>query len=119
MRLLSLVSTLILFSTLAFAGIREITVETASKDGKTIWSPETIEVTQGEKVKFIVKHELTGGKEFHGFFIPELKIQTKVDRNKPVTIAKTIPKALEAKTYKVQCQFHEAHVPATLVVKAK
>lgn len=107
-------------SSLAMAATpaREITISTEKKDDGVHWSPEMIEVTQGEKVKITAKHELEGGFDFHGLFIPELKISEKVERNKPTVVERTIPKTLKAGKYKIGCQFHEKHVAATLVVNA-
>ena len=97
---------------------REIEMKT-EKIGEVVhWMPENIEVTQGETVKITAKHDLEGGFDFHGLFIPELKISEKVDRHKPTVVTKKIPAKLKAGSYKVQCQFHPKHAPANLVVKA-
>lgn len=95
----------------------EITIETKKIGDAVHWQPEKIEVCPGEKLKLTVRHDLEGGFDFHGLFIPALKIQEKVDRKKPVTIEKTVPSDLKPGEYKVGCHFHEKHVPATLVVK--
>ena len=97
---------------------REIVVETKKIGEKVHWSPERIEVTAGEKIKIVAKHDLEGGFDYHGLFIPEIKVSEKVDRHKPVTKEVQIPKEMKAGEYKVGCQFHPAHVPAVLVVKA-
>ncbi len=109
----------LLLSSLSFGATttREIAMETIKKDDGVHWSPETVEVTQGEKVKFVASHKLEGGFDFHGLFIPELKIQEKVERNKPTTIKRTVPMTLKAGEYKIGCQFHEKHVAAKLIVK--
>ncbi len=96
---------------------REIVLETQKINDAVHWMPETIEVTRGEKIKFIVKHELQGGFDFHGFFIPVLKISEQVNRNEPKTVEVAIPKDLKTGKHPIGCQFHPKHVQATLVVK--
>jgi len=107
---------------LAFAAsalqARTITLETKKIADKVHWEPAKIEVTQGEKVTIVAKHDLEGGFDFHGLFIPELKLTEKVDRHKPMTKEITIPADLKPGEYKVGCHIHPAHVPAMLVVKA-
>lgn len=98
---------------------REIKIKTDKKGEIVHWMPEKIEVTAGEKVKLVATHELEGGFDFHGLFIPELKISETVNRNKVTTVEKTIPADMKPGEYKVGCQFHPKHAPATLVVKAK
>jgi len=114
-----ILTSLLLVSSLALAATppREINIQTEKKDDGIHWSPETIEVTQGEAVKIIAKHEVPGGFDFHGLFIPELKISVKVDRTGPTVVDKVIPKDMKPGKYKIGCQFHEKHVAATLVVK--
>jgi len=77
-----------------------------------------VEVTPGEKVKFIVKHDLEGGFDFHGFFVPQLKIQKQINRHKTEEITVRIPKSMKPGDYPIGCHFHPKHVAATLVVKA-
>ena len=122
MKLLGLL--LLLTSALSFAApkahkqkIRKIEFETKQLEDGVHWMPESITVTQGEVVQFIVKHTIPG-KDEHGFFIPELKIKTVVKRGKTEKITKEIPTTLPAGEYKVLCDKHEGtHKPATLVVK--
>jgi len=80
------------------------------------WMPEKVSVNPGEKVKFVLKHELTGGFDFHGFTIRELDIVKQVDRNKTLEFEKEIPAALKAGEYKVSCQFHPKHMAAAMLV---
>lgn len=96
---------------------REITLETKKINEAVHWTPEKIEVTQGETVDFIVKHDLEGGFDFHGFFIPVLNVTEQVDRHKPKTVEVTIPSSLKPGEYPIGCQFHPKHVRATLIVK--
>ncbi len=97
---------------------RTITIETKKIGDKVHWNPEKIEVVQGETVTIVAKHDLEGGFDFHGLFIPEIKVTEKVDRHKPMTKEVTIAKDMKPGEYKVGCHFHSAHVPAVLVVKA-
>lgn len=118
-----------LFATALMAAPRDINLEVAYENGKTVWKPSRIEVTQGETVRITAKFEHQNPKnpmDFHGLFIPELKIQEQVyltdethKDHKPVVVERTIPASLKPGEYKVGCQFHEKHVPATLVVKPK
>jgi len=85
-------------------------------DNKTHWMPKEIKVKAGEKIKIVAKHELDGGYDFHGLYVPELKISTEVHRHKPVTIEKDVPLDLDGK-YKIQCHLHSTHEPATLIVE--
>lgn len=102
-----------------FGSARQIEIKTEKVKEAIHWSPAKIEVTQGEKVEFIAKHEVEGGFDFHGLFIPVLKISEQVNRNKPTTASATIPADLKPGDYPIGCQFHPKHVPATLVVKKK
>jgi len=96
---------------------REITLETKKINEAVHWTPEKIEVTPGETVKFIVKHDLEGGFDFHGFFIPVLNVTEQVDRHKPKTVVVSIPSKLKPGEYPIGCQFHPKHVRALLIVK--
>ena len=101
----------------ATATPREVTLETKKINEAVHWTPEKVEVTAGETVKFVIKHELEGGFDFHGFFIPALKVTEQVERNKPKTIEVKIPGSLKPGEYPIGCQFHPKHVAATLIVK--
>ncbi|MBM4304444.1 MAG: hypothetical protein FJ112_08965 [Deltaproteobacteria bacterium] len=98
---------------------REIVLETKKIDGAVHWTPEKVEVTPGEKIKFVVKHELEGGFDFHGFFIPILNVTEQVNRSEPKIVEVTLPKSLKPGDYPIGCQFHPKHVRATLVVSDK
>ncbi len=99
--------------------VHTIEVQTKKMGDKVHWTPERIEVTQGEKIKFVAKHDLDGGFDSHGLFIPELKLTENVKRHDPLT-TKVIQILSDMKPgeYKVGCHIHPAHVPAILVVKA-
>jgi len=106
-----------LLSTFALATVREIEIRT-EKIGEAIhWAPAKVPVKTGEKVKFLVKHDVEGGFDFHGFFIPVLKIAKQVDRHKPLEMEVQIPKDLKPGQYDIGCQFHPKHVAAKLVVE--
>jgi len=81
----------------------------------THWLPEEVTVTQGERVTFIVKHEMGGKYNFHGFAIPDLHIAETVKEHETKTIPVTIN--LKPGTYEIRCQFHfPAHVSSKLIV---
>jgi len=114
---------IIVFLILGLVGIsqgaaREITIQTEKINDAVHWVPQKVEVTQGEEIKFTVKHDLEGGFDFHGFFVPQLKIQKQVNRHKTEELTVTIPKDMKPGEYPIGCHFHPKHVAATLVVKA-
>lgn len=108
---------LAMVSTLSLGAVKEITLETKKVGGAIHWSPEKVEVTQGETVKFTVKHDVEGGFDFHGFYIPALKISEQVNRHKPLTLEVKIPSDMKLGEHPIGCQFHPKHVPAKLIVK--
>lgn len=118
--ILSITLGLVFITTSLFAtsGAREITLSTQKIKDAVHWTPKKIEVTAGEKVKFIVKHDLEGGFDFHGFLIPVLNVTEQVDRHKPKIVEVTIPSTLKPGEYPIGCQFHPKHVGAFLIVKA-
>ncbi len=89
------------------------------KIGESVhWMPSEVNVAPGERVKFLVKHELVGGFDFHGLSIPVLKLSEQVNRNQPLeSKVLTIPTTLKEGKYPIGCHFHPKHVAATLVVK--
>ncbi len=82
----------------------------------THWVPEKVTVKPGENITIKAQYNLTGGFDFHGFSIPELKIDKKVDRNKTLTLDVTIP-SKDVKELSVNCQFHPKHVGAKIKVE--
>lgn len=96
---------------------REIVLKTEKINEAVHWMPEKVEVTAGETVKFVAKHELQGGFDFHGFSIPVLNVAEQVERNKPKTVEVKIPSTLKPGEYPIGCQFHPKHVGALLIVK--
>jgi plastocyanin len=85
-------------------------------NGAVHWMPAKVEVTQGETVKFVVKHDLKEGFAFHGFSIPALKVTKQVNRGTPLNWEGKVD--LAPGEYPIQCQFHPKHVGGQLVVKA-
>ena len=106
------------FSAIGVAGAREVVIETKKIDNATHWVPEKIEVKPGETIHLVVKHDMEGGFDFHGFHVPMLKVTQKVDRHKAFTTDVTIPKTVKPGEYKIECHFHNTHKPAVFVVKA-
>ena len=81
----------------------------------THWMPKEIEVKQGEEIIFELTDKLEG-MPLHGFTIEKLGIKEMVELNKTKKLpAKKID--LAPGNYDITCQFHPAHVKATLVVK--
>jgi len=112
--------TLICFSSLYSFGVaREIVIQTQKVGESVHWMPEKVEVAPGEEIKFVVKHDLEGGFDFHGFFVPQLKIQKQVNRHNSEEITVKIPKNMKPGDYPIGCHFHPKHVAATLVVVKK
>ena len=111
-----LVASQFLAPSVGFAKTVDVSLK-VEKVGEVIhWNPESFEVSPGDKLVLHAENSLVGGADFHGLFIPQLKISEKVDRNKPVTIKRNVPKSLKPGVYSVSCQFHPKHVPARLVV---
>lgn len=108
----------LLLSMASLGAVREVTIKSEKKDDGVHWMPEKVEVTAGEEVKFLIKHDLEGGFDFHGFFIPQLKIQKEVHRHKAEEITVKIPKDLKPGEYTIGCHLHPTHKPAILEVKA-
>ncbi len=65
---------------------RQITIETKKIGDVMHWTPEKIEVTQGEAIEIIATHSLKGGFDIHGLRIPVLKVTEQVTRNAPVHV---------------------------------
>lgn len=117
------------FVSSAFA-VREINMHVEVVNGVTHWMPEKIEVKRGEKVKFIVVHDVPEGFALHGFSIPVLKIAKQVDRqirdkedtkkvvkDNTLKVDAEVPASLTPGEYDIGCQFHPKHAGAKLVVK--
>lgn len=103
--------------TLSYGAPREIIMQTEKINDAVHWVPQKVEVTPGEQIKFVIKHDLEGGFDFHGFFVPQLKIQKQINRHKSEEITVSIPNSMKPGEYPIGCHFHPKHVAATLVVK--
>jgi plastocyanin len=102
-------------ATASFAAEKTIELHIEKKDGAIHWEPAKVEAKAGEKIKIVAKHDAEGS-DVHGLLIPELKINELVYRGKPLTLEREVPKTLNPGEYKVGCQLHPKHVPATLVI---
>ena len=118
MKNLLFVSVLVV-STHVIAAPRQIELKTEKIKDAVHWTPENVEVSPGEEVEFVVKHDLEGGFDFHGFSVPALKINEQINRHKPTKVAAKIPADLKPGEYPIGCQFHPKHVAAKLLVKKK
>jgi plastocyanin len=94
---------------LAVSSARTIEIKTQKIGDAVHWMPEAVDAKAGETIRFVVKHELEGGFDFHGFSIPELKISKRVDRKKTLEFEVKIPAEMKEGSYKIGCQFHPAH----------
>jgi plastocyanin len=112
---------LFLTSILAFSAQPKTTVilQTEKLNDAVHWMPETIKVKQGENVEFILKHNLQGGFDFHGFSIDALKLEKQVNRHKTLVVNVKIPDNMAPGEYPIRCQFHPKHVAAKLIVEKK
>lgn len=99
--------------------LAEYTLKVESKDGKTLWTPPTIEVKQGEKFILKMEHDVPKGFAFHGVEIADLKIRFQVNRGHHMQTNVEIPQDMKPGEYEIKCQFHPAHVSSKLIVKAK
>lgn len=105
-------------SVAAHSEARVVELKAEAIDGKTHWSPERIEVIQGETFKLDMKHDLPAGFAFHGVDIPALGLRQQVNRGQHVSVDVQIPADLAPGEYPIRCHFHAAHVGSTLVVAA-
>ncbi len=96
---------------------RVVELSTVMVNGAVHWMPDVVEVKPGESIRFVLKHELEGGFDFHGFSIPALKIAKQVNRRQPLNVDVELPLDMAPGEYPIACQFHPKHVGAKLVVK--
>lgn len=83
----------------------------------TSWAPEDFKAEPGTTVLFVVKHNLEGGPDFHGFSIPALGIVRQINRGTTENIEVTIPADMAPGEYPINCQFHPAHVGSKLIIE--
>ncbi len=77
------------------------------------WFPSNIMVNQGDKVKLVLKNDIEGADNTHGFTIPAYGITEVITRGVPKTITFTADKA---GIFPYSCQLHPAHVGGELLV---
>ncbi len=80
------------------------------------WFPSNIMVNQGDKVKLVLKNDIEGADNTHGFTIPAYGITEVVTRGVPKTVTFTADKA---GIVPYRCQLHPAHVGGELLVIPK
>ncbi len=85
-------------------------------DDVKFWLPSTIVVDQGDKVKLVLKNQVPGAENQHGFSIPGYNITEVVTRGEPKTITFVADKT---GVFPFVCQLHAAHVGGQLIVRAK
>jgi len=95
---------------------RVIEIKVEKIGNATHWMPEKIDVKPGEKITLNATYNLEGGFDFHGLAIPELKIDKKVERNKPVSVDFIVPEKGMTEL-NIQCKFHPAHVGSKMQIK--
>ena|SRR5579885_1700480 len=77
------------------------------------WFPSNIMVNQGDKVKLVLKNDIEGADNTHGFTIPAYGITEVVTRGVPKTVTFTADKA---GIFPYNCQLHPAHIGGELLV---
>ncbi len=82
-------------------------------DDVKFWLPSTIVVDQGDKVKLVLKNQVPGAENQHGFSIPAYNITEVVTRGEPKTITFVADKP---GVFPYVCQLHAAHVGGQLIV---
>jgi nitrosocyanin len=80
------------------------------------WFPSNIMVNQGDKVKLVLKNDIEGADNTHGFTIPAYGITEVITRGVPKTVTFTADKA---GIFPYSCQLHPAHVGGELLVIPK
>jgi nitrosocyanin len=80
------------------------------------WFPSNIMVNQGDKVKLVLKNDIEGADNTHGFTIPAYGITEVITRGTPKTVTFTADKA---GIFPYSCQLHPAHVGGELLVIPK
>ncbi len=80
------------------------------------WFPSNIMVNQGDKVKLVLKNDIEGADNTHGFTIPAYGITEVIARGVPKTVTFTADKA---GIFPYSCQLHPAHVGGELLVIPK
>ncbi len=86
----------------------------AEQIGKSkFWIPSNIMVNQGDKVKLVLKNEIEGAENTHGFNLPGYNITEVITRGVPKTVTFTADKP---GIFHYNCQLHPAHIGGELLV---
>ncbi len=85
-------------------------------DDVKFWLPSSIVVDQGDTVKLVLKNQVPGTENQHGFSIPGYNITEVVTRGTPKTITFVADKP---GVFPYVCQLHAAHVGGQLIVHPK
>jgi plastocyanin len=89
----------------------------AEQIGKSkFWIPSNIMVNQGDKVTFVLKNEIEGAENTHGFAMPGYEIKEVITRGVPKKVTFTADKA---GIFHYYCQLHPAHIGGELLVIPK
>ena len=80
------------------------------------WFPSNIMVNQGDNVKLVLKNDIEGADNTHGFTIPAYGITEVITRGVPKTVTFTADKT---GVFPYFCQLHPAHVGGELLVIPK
>ena len=89
----------------------ERSMSAALVGGSAGFRPASVRVQQGEKVDLTVNNRTTAP---HGFTIQDHNVSRTVDPDKPIHVRFT---ARQVGRFRIFCQLHPAHQPATLVVR--
>jgi nitrosocyanin len=82
-------------------------------DDVKFWLPSTIVVNQGDKVKLVLKNQVPGAENQHGFSLPAYNITEVVTRGEPKTITFVADKV---GVFPYVCQLHAAHIGGQFIV---
>ena len=96
-----------------FAEERQFTVVNIEFEGSKIWTPGTLIVKKGDKVKIKLINNVKSDPNQHGFAIAAFNVAAVVTRGEPGNVEFTADKA---GIFPITCQLHPAHVGGELVV---
>ena len=114
-----LVTIVVACAALSWAGaalaetIREFTVVNIEYEGSKIWTPSTLVVHKGDKLKIKLINNVKSDPNQHGFAIAALNVAEVITRGEPKTVEFTADKE---GIFPITCQLHPAHVGGELVV---
>ncbi|MBI4517665.1 MAG: cupredoxin domain-containing protein [Deltaproteobacteria bacterium] len=93
--------------------LMQFTVVNIEYEGSKIWTPATLVVEKGDKVKLTLINNVKSEPSQHGFAIAAYNIAELVARGEPKTVEFTADKA---GIFPINCQLHPTHVGGQLVV---